>query len=166
MERKRLLCIRKYDCLKAPLWEKGVASLGKNKLFLAIQSIVCILLAVLLIAAVVGIYRDGAAAHEADPLSWIFSREIAAERFLPIIPLFFAAVGLAAVGMILGVRDENGLKPVKGGNVENRAPGGKTVRTVLLIAAIALIIAGIFNGSAGDVFSKAVKICSECVGLG
>ncbi|MBO6039679.1 MAG: thioredoxin [Oscillospiraceae bacterium] len=40
------------------------------------------------------------------------------------------------------------------------------VRTVLLIAAIVLIIAGLFNGSARDVFSKAVRICTECVGLG
>ena len=37
---------------------------------------------------------------------------------------------------------------------------------VLLIAAILLIAAGLFNGSARDVFSKAVRICTECVGLG
>jgi hypothetical protein len=37
---------------------------------------------------------------------------------------------------------------------------------VLLIAAIALIAAGVFNGSARDVFGKAVKICTECIGLG
>ena len=37
---------------------------------------------------------------------------------------------------------------------------------VLLIASIALIAAGVFNGSARDVFGKAVKICTECIGLG
>ena len=134
--------------------------------FLIIQSILCILLAALLITAVIGIYRNGSAARAENPLAWIFTREIVAERFRPIAPLFFAAVVLTAVGLILGVKDENGLKPVKSGKVENRAPGGKTLRTVLLIAAVVLIVAGVFNGSARDVFSKAVKICTECVGLG
>ena len=137
-----------------------------NRIFLIIQSILCILLAALLITAVIGIYRNGSAARAENPLAWIFTREIVAERFRPIAPLFFAAVVLTAVGLILGVKDENGLKPVKSGKVENRAPGGKTLRTVLLIAAVVLIVAGVFNGSARDVFSKAVKICTECVGLG
>ena len=125
-----------------------------------------ILLAALLITAVIGIYRSGSAARAENPLAWIFTREIVAERFRPIAPLFFAAVVLTAAGLILGVKDENGLEPVKSGKVENRAPVGKTLRTVLLIAAVVLIVAGVFNGSARDVFSKAVKICTECVGLG
>ena len=137
-----------------------------NRIFLIIQSILCLLLAALLIIAVIGIYRSGSAARAENPLAWIFTREIVAERFRPIAPLFFAAVVLTAVGLILGVKDENGLKPVKSGKVENRAPVGKTLRTVLLIAAVVLIVAGVFNGSARDVFSKAVKICTECVGLG
>ena len=137
-----------------------------NRIFLIIQSILCILLAALLIIAVIGIYRSGSAARAENPLTWIFTREIVAERFRPIAPLFFAAVVLTAAGLILGVKDENGLEPVKSGKVENRAPGGKTLRTVLLIAAVVLIVAGVFNGSARDVFSKAVKICTECVGLG
>lgn len=136
------------------------------RLFLIIQSILCFLLAVLLIAAVVGIYREGAALRADDPLAVIFSREIVAQRLLFIAPLFFAVVGMAAAGLILGAKDENGLKPVKSGKVENRAPGGNTVQKVLLIAAVVLILAGIFNGSARDVFGKAVKICTECVGLG
>ena len=140
--------------------------MNKTKLFLAIQSIVCILLAVMLITAVIGIYRDGAAAQAENPLARIFSREIAAERLRPVAPLFFAGIALTAAGLVLGVKDENAMKPVDGGKVENRAPGGKTLRTLLLIAAVILIIAGLFNGSARDVFGKAVKICTECVGLG
>lgn len=136
------------------------------RLFLIIQSILCVLLALVMIAVVIGIYREGAALRADDPLAAIFTREIAAEAFSAIAPLFFAAVGMAAVGLILGIRDENSLKPAAGGKVENRAPGGKTVRTVLLVAAVVLIVAGAFNGSARDVFGKAVKICTECVGLG
>ena len=37
---------------------------------------------------------------------------------------------------------------------------------VLVAAAILLIVFGVLNGGARDVFAKAVKICSECIGLG
>ena len=52
-----------------------------------------------------------------------------------------------------------------------RAAAGKprssaVLQTALIAAAVALIILGIFNGSARDVLYKAVTICTECVGLG
>lgn len=40
------------------------------------------------------------------------------------------------------------------------------VRTVLLIFAAVMIVVGIFNGGMGDVLAKAVRICTECIGLG
>ena len=40
------------------------------------------------------------------------------------------------------------------------------IRIALLVIAIALIIAGILNGGMADVLSKAVNICTECIGLG
>ena len=40
------------------------------------------------------------------------------------------------------------------------------VRTVLLIAAVVLIVLGVFNGGARDVLVKAINICTECIGLG
>ena len=138
----------------------------RKRLYLAIQSIVCILLALLLIAAVVDACRDGIAARAEDPLAPIFSREIAAERLVPLAPLFFAAAALTAVGLILGVKDESRSRTVKSGKVENRSFDGKTLRVILLLAAAALILAGLLSGSARDVFAKAVKICTECVGLG
>jgi hypothetical protein len=36
----------------------------------------------------------------------------------------------------------------------------------LLAAALLLIVLGVVNGGARDVLAKAVKICSECIGLG
>lgn len=137
-----------------------------KKVFLIIQSFLCVLLALLLITAVIVIYRSGAAARAEDPLAAIYSREIAAEVLRTIAPLFFAAAGSAAAGMILTSENESGPKSVPAGKVENRTSGGKKVRIVMLIAAVLLIAAGIFNGSAGDVLGKAVKICTECVGLG
>ena len=40
------------------------------------------------------------------------------------------------------------------------------IRFLLLVIAVAFIILGIFNGSAKAVLTKAVIICSECIGLG
>ena len=42
----------------------------------------------------------------------------------------------------------------------------RALRAVLFLLAAVLIAAGALNGSARDVFSKAVQICSECIGLG
>ena len=36
----------------------------------------------------------------------------------------------------------------------------------LFVAAAVLIVLGVLNGGAQDVLAKAVKICSECIGLG
>lgn len=141
--------------------------MDRKKLFLILQSALCIALAVALAAAVVGVYREGAAAKAADPLANIFTRERLAARLRPAAALFCVTAGLAAVGLILDIKDEKGLKPVKGGGrTENKAPGGRALRTALLIAAVVLIAAGVFNGSARDVFGKAVRICTECIGLG
>ena len=39
-------------------------------------------------------------------------------------------------------------------------------RGVIVTASVALILLGIMNGGMADVLSKAVKICTECIGLG
>lgn len=44
--------------------------------------------------------------------------------------------------------------------------GQMLVRVGLLVAALALITLGICNGSMQDVLEKAVRICTECIGLG
>ncbi|MBR1433247.1 MAG: thioredoxin [Ruminiclostridium sp.] len=40
------------------------------------------------------------------------------------------------------------------------------VRCAALAASAVLIIAGIYNGGANVVLSKAITICTECIGLG
>ena len=40
------------------------------------------------------------------------------------------------------------------------------LRAVLYVAAVVLIIAGVFNGGLNDVLVKAINICTECIGLG
>ncbi len=40
------------------------------------------------------------------------------------------------------------------------------VRGAVLVAAVALIVLGIVNGGMEDVLQKAIRICTECIGLG
>lgn len=42
----------------------------------------------------------------------------------------------------------------------------KIIWAVLVATAVLLIVFGVINGGARDVFAKAVRICSECIGLG
>ena len=256
----------------------------RNKAYLITQTVLCILLAALLSAGAVGIYREGAKRKaEGHAMEWIYTREKAADTFGRIEPLFFAAIGLMAAGLILNVRDEKEDQPVRdtelarnlitarvsvpdeamkkerdlqkklraggaaaaavcavpvlaymltpshfayddlermagslvmhilpwtllglaalavstvlqeksmlreteaakkriaeekaAGIRPEEAPAGEEktgtglsrLRAVLFAAAVCFIIAGIFNGSMRDVLYKAVKICTECVGLG
>lgn len=41
-----------------------------------------------------------------------------------------------------------------------------TVRVFVLISAVVMIAVGITGGDFSDVFSKAVMICLECIGIG
>ena len=252
----------------------------RSRIYLIVQAVLCVLLVVLLSVSAVTIYREGAARKAEQPLAPIYTREIAAERFAPIAPLFFAALGLMVAGLVLGVRDEKADKPVddpglrrdlvvarvaapseairrarrgqrrwrlagwgafalcmvpiliymlnpdhfplndlegmfyglcrvvlpwtavglgalavcsalcdrevlretesaqaqlKAEKAAGVAPEAKAaprsrgvgaVQIALIVAAIILIVAGVFNGSARDVLYKAINICTECVGLG
>ena len=85
----------------------------RAKVYLIVQAVLCVLLVVLLSVSAVSIYRDGIERRTENPRATIYSREIAAERFAPIAPLAFIAVGLLIAGLTLGVKDENAEKPVK-----------------------------------------------------
>lgn len=56
------------------------------------------------------------------------------------------------------------------GKAEAAAPTGNrriiVLRAVLAAAAVTLLLAGWFSGGFADVMTKAVNICTECVGLG
>ena len=85
----------------------------QKKLYLTLQSVLCILLVILLSASAISIYRDGRARKAENPMEWIYSRELVSKEFKPIAPLFFGAVGLTVAGWIFMVKDENAEKPVK-----------------------------------------------------
>ncbi len=84
----------------------------EKKTYLIVQSLLCVLLCVLLAASAVSIYREGVARRAEDPMASIYTREKSAEKFKPIAPLFFGAIGMTVAGWILAVKDEDADKPV------------------------------------------------------
>ena len=40
------------------------------------------------------------------------------------------------------------------------------LRSILLVLAVVFIVIGFFGGDVRDVWSKAVMICMECIGIG
>lgn len=152
----------------------------RKKAFLAVQSLLCALVAGLLAAGALSLYADGAAKQAAGDLFYaMFTRERAAAWLLPILPLFLCSLGLTVAGLILGIRDENADRPVRDEfllralgrvreNAVRRQADRKTVilRTAALLIALILIAAGILNGGLEDVLAKGIAICTECVGLG
>lgn len=140
----------------------------RQRIFLLLQSVLCVALALLLAGAAIGIYREGLAEKAENPLAQIYTAERIAAHLRPLLPLIILTAGAAITGAALRVRDEKGLGPVKGGKVPPRPAfaGERILRCVLILAALALLAAGVLNGSARDVLGKAIKICTECVGLG
>lgn len=261
--------------------KKG-ADVNKNKVYLIVQSVLCVVVCAMLAAAAIMIYRDGLAQKAADPLSWIYTREKVAAALVPVMPVLILGIILTVVGLIMKISDANADKPAKdtewqrdtvisrvatpssemkaersrqrklnyggwaafalcmvpiliyitngnhfpngdlepvflaliahtlpwtliglgilmistvlqeksmereivaareqiklekAGGVKPETDGGKRqtadrarfLRIALMIVAVMMIVAGTFNGSARDVFGKAVKICTECIGLG
>ena len=92
----------------------------EKKFYLILQSVLCVLLVILLAASAIAVYREGAARKAEDPLAWIYTRETAAEKFRPIAPLFFGAIGMTVAGWILGILDENAEKPVKDAEISRK----------------------------------------------
>lgn len=150
--------------------------MSRKKIFLMIQSLLCILAAVLLASGAIGLYLDGAARQaEGDLFYYMYTRERVADLLQKIMPLLFAGLGLSIGGIILGIRDERMDRPAEGKSMvsaperlRSGADGRKTVvlRTALIVIALAMIAAGIVNGGMDDVLAKGSAICTECVGIG
>ena len=97
--------------------------------------------------------------------------------FLP-----WTAVGLGALAVTSLLREKSVLRETEAAQArvrEEKAQGiapkpkavvkareNRIIQAVIVVVAVILIIAGVFNGSARDVLYKAITICTECVGLG
>ena len=150
-----------------------------TRLYLIVQTALCVLLMVLLAASAIELYREGTAHRAEKPLEWIYTRGKAAEGFVSVAPLFLLFLGLTAAGFFFGPAQQVAVqeKDTTAGAVKINqellashsllpAKAVKRMRAALILAAVVFIAAGVLNGSARDVFYKAVKICTECIGLG
>lgn len=86
--------------------------MNKTKIFLMLQSAVCILTVIMLSVAAIGVYREGKARKAEDPTEYIYTREGAADAAAPGVKVLFAGLGLTVIGWLFGIRDEKDDKPV------------------------------------------------------
>ena len=156
--------------------EKNTA---RDRVILALTTLLSIALAGFLCLSALGICRAGLAARAADPLVWIYTREKAGEALLRLLPVFLLWLAATTAALVLRVRDRNADRPAgvrdaaqqmrkvrERGEKDGERRRVTIVRAVVLALAAALIAAGFFDGSVRDVLVKAVNICSECIGLG
>ena len=88
--------------------------MAKNKIFLWIQTALCVLIAILLVSSAVRIFIDGSAYQAAGhPSEWIYTREKAAAALMPILPLFLLSFAMTVYGLVKGIEDEEADKPVQ-----------------------------------------------------
>jgi hypothetical protein len=86
--------------------------MDKKKILLYAQAVLCILWAVLMAAAAVGIFRQGTAYQaQGHPEVWIYTREKAVAAFLRLLPLLLLAVAVNIAAVVLKVRDDKQDKP-------------------------------------------------------
>lgn len=137
-----------------------------RKIYLFAESILSVIISGWLILSVSEIYRDGIARKAYDPLAWIYTREIIAEKFSYVMHLLVIFLILTSIGLIMKVNDVPETKINRDFMLSRTHKHDMKMQILILISALGFIIAGIFNGSASDVLYKAVNICTECVGLG
>ena len=91
-----------------------------------------------------------------------------------VIYLILSVFGLSLVSMAIMQNDFNSLASERVETIprdfnyfkENKKPIILGVRIALVGCAVLFIVLGIVNGGMADVLNKAIKICTECIGLG
>lgn len=142
-----------------------------RRIYGLLMTLLTLALAALLCLSAAGFYRAGLAARAAGEANApFFTREGVAERLKGLWPL--AALWLAgalASWLIPALRPARPRPAPASAAPVPAAPDQRRMallRLALLAAAAALIVLGALNGGALDMLQKAVKICTECVGLG
>lgn len=86
----------------------------KNKIFLWVQTALCVLIAVLLASSAVRIFIDGSAYQAAGhPSEWIYTREKVTAALMPILPLFLLSFAMTVYSLVKDIKDEEEDKPVQ-----------------------------------------------------
>ena len=157
--------------------------MSKKKIFLTVQAFLCVLITAVLVIFTVRTCMEGSAWQAAGhPSDWIFTREKAGRALLAVLPLCCLSALMTIIGLVKGIKDEDAEKPVQHGPLAvqavqagfaKQAGAGPEkeeqrvlLRRILMAAAIVFIIMGILNGGMKDVLVKAIRVCTECIGLG
>ena len=150
--------------------------MDKAKFFLFTQAAICVLSALLLAGAAIGIYHEGIIRKAQDPAAYIYTKEAALNEAAPGAALIIVGLSLSVIGGTLGIRDEKADRPVTDKDClrSSGAENGKAIsdeklrksRLIVLTIAFFCIIAGIINGNMSSILVKAINICTECIGLG
>jgi hypothetical protein len=157
----------------------------KKRVFMIIQSLLCVLSAIMLMSAAIGIYSEGKQRKAEDPTAYIYTREAAVKAAAPGAVVLLLGLCLSIVGWAMDIHDESADKPVMipefAGSMKEQLKEGaageerndpskknrlKRIRLAVLIVAVICIIAGIANHNMRDILIKATNICTECIGLG
>lgn len=130
-------------------------------------TVLTLLLAIALCWAAADIWLRGSLRRSADPAAVIYSVEAVrtwAIRILPVFLLWLLALG-ASCRAVSVPRPSEQVSCRRGERVPALPAVGR-LRSALFALAVLLIVLGVLNGSLGDVLTKAVNLCTECIGLG
>ncbi len=132
-------------------------------LYSILLSVMLIVTGICLCVACAGIYFSG------EP----FSREAVAAAFRFIAVPVYLCIALVIGGWILDAvspaEEKNRTSRKKAGSSSAPEAKGRNLlylRLALLCVGIGIFVYGLFAGGTADVMTKAVNICTECVGLG
>ena len=92
--------------------------MARRKVYLFVLAVLLVLLTALLSAAALRIWQEGSARKAENPLEAVYTPEKVKEQMLRISPLLFAVAGMAAVGLLMGIRDEESIRPVSSPETE------------------------------------------------
>ena len=88
--------------------------MSKRKIFMIVQSALCILTAALLAASAIRIFIDGTAYQAAGhPTEWIYTREKVGAALFRILPLIVVSIAMTVIGLVKDIKDEDAEKPVQ-----------------------------------------------------
>lgn len=135
-------------------------------LYKVITAVVVILLAVYPVIYYADVSHFGVADINGDILNAVLVVLIPAAAALLLVYLCIHLVQ-RSIQREIAVYKAHPVKPEKVSHANRYNPRVTTaVRCVLILAAVVLIIMGIVNDGVADVLGKAIRICTECIGLG
>ena len=101
----------------------------KRKIFLIVQSALCVLIAVLLAVSAVRIFLEGSAYQAAGhPSEWIYTREKVAGPLTRILPLILVSLAMTIFGLVKDIRDEDADKPVQDTELTRNLTGARVAQ--------------------------------------